>query len=290
MTATDVAHKTIALKIAPSQESVGAGVAVLRSLPTPALQAVGPFVFLDHFGPGKPPPGGVPAHPHAGIEVISYLLSGENAHRDSFGNQSTVLAGGAQWISSGRGMLHAEILRGGADGMMNSVQLWTRQPREFDDQPPQYGAVAASDVPQVAIPGARIKLLCGEMPLYFAEPGPIRLHGPAQLIHVTLAPGASVTLPLEPSHEIAVYVLAGAASVGGEELSRAELGLLHPAPSVTLENSGDAPLDALLMGGERAPRPLVFRGPYVFNSSEAIEQAYADYVEGRMGRLDGAPF
>ncbi|HEY8138395.1 MAG TPA: pirin family protein, partial [Methylocystis sp.] len=126
MTITDVADKTIALKIAPSQASVGAGVAVLRSLPTPALEAVGPFVFLDQFGPGKPPPEGVPAHPHAGIEVISYLLSGENDHRDSFGNAGTITAGGAQWISSGRGMLHAEILRGGADGLMNTVQLWTR--------------------------------------------------------------------------------------------------------------------------------------------------------------------
>ena len=290
MTATDVAYKVVALKIAPSQASVGAGVRVLRSLPTPALEAVGPFVFLDQFGPGAPPPGGVPAHPHAGIEVISYLLSGENDHRDSFGNSDTLTAGGAQWSSSGRGMIHAEMLRGGADGLMNTVQLWTRQPAAFDDQPPRYGVVAAADVPQTAIAGARIKLLSGDMALYFAEPGPIRLQGPAQLVHITLAPGASVTLPTEPSHELAVYVLAGAASIGGEEVSRAELALLHPAPSVTLENPGAAPLDALLLGGERAPRPLVFRGPYVFNSSEAIEQAYADYVEGRMGRLDGAPF
>ncbi|MGA8172972.1 MAG: pirin family protein [Methylocystis sp.] len=290
MIPADIARKSIALKISPSSATIGAGVAVLRSLPTPELEAVGPFVFLDQFGPDKPPPGGVPAHPHAGIEVISYLLSGENDHRDSFGNQGTIRGGGAQWITSGRGMLHAEILRGGADGLMNTVQLWTRQPAAFDDQPPRYGAVAAGDVPQVALPGAYIKLLSGELAPFFGESGPIRLEGPAQLIHMALAPGGSVTLPLKPSHEMAVYVLAGAASVGGEDVSRAELALLSPAPSVTLENPGAVPLDILLLGGERAPRPLVFRGPYVFNSSEAIEQAYSDYVEGRMGRLDGAPF
>ena len=290
MTITDVADKTIALKIAPSRASVGAGVAMLRSLPTPALEAVGPFVFLDQFGPGKPPPEGVPAHSHAGIEAISYLLSGENDHRDSFGNAGTIAAGGAQWISSGRGMLHAEILRGGADGLMNTVQLWTRQPAAFDDQPPRYGSVAADNVPQIALPGAHIKLLSGELPLYFGESGPIRLQGPAQLIHIALAPGASLMLPLEPSHEMAVYVLAGAAAIGGEEASRAELALLRPAPSVTLANPGATPADVLLLGGERAPRPLVFRGPYVFNSTEAIEQAYSDYVEGRMGTLDGVPF
>jgi redox-sensitive bicupin YhaK (pirin superfamily) len=289
-TAMDFTHSAIALKIAPSPASVGAGVQVLRSLPTPELEAVGPFVFLDQFGPAAPPPGGVPAHPHAGIEVISYLLSGENDHRDSLGNQGTIAAGGAQWFSSGRGMLHAEMLRGGDDGLMNTVQLWTRQPAAFDDQPPRYGAFAADDVPQVDLPGAHIKLLSGELALYFAAPGPMRLQGPAQLIHITLAPGASATLPLKPSHEIAVYVLTGVAAIGGEQASRAELALLRPAPTVTLENPGSTPLDALLLGGERAPRPLVFRGPYVFNSSEAIEQAYSDYVEGRMGRLDGAPF
>jgi redox-sensitive bicupin YhaK (pirin superfamily) len=89
---------------------------------------------------------------------------------------------------------------------------------------------------------------------------------------------------------MAVYVLAGAVAIGGEEASRAELALLRPAPSVTLANPGATPADVLLLGGERAPRPLVFRGPYVFNSTEAIEQAYSDYVEGRMGTLDGVPF
>ena len=93
-------------------------------------------MFLDQFGPAKPPPGGVPPHPHAGIEVISYLFSGENEHRDSLGNHGVIRAGGAQWMSSGRGVLHAEMLRGGADGMMQTVQLWTRQPLLFDDQPP----------------------------------------------------------------------------------------------------------------------------------------------------------
>ena len=138
---------------------------------------------------------------------------------------------------------------------MNTVQLWTRQPAAFDDQPPRYGSVAADKAPQIALPGAHIKLLSGELPVYFGEPGPIRLQGPAQLIHIELAPGASLTLPLEPSHEMAVYVLAGAAAIGGEVVSRAELALLRPAPSVTMENPGATPADVLLLGGERARAP-----------------------------------
>ncbi len=288
MTEPDVACSCVELKIAPTHASVGAGVPVLRSLPSPALEAVGPFVFLDQFGPAEPPPGGVPPHPHAGIEVISYLLSGENEHRNSMGNRAVILAGGVQWMSSGRGVLHAEMLRGGADGLMRTVQLWTRQPPVFDDQPPRYGAVDSNGIPRADIPGGMIRLLAGEMALYFVEPGPIRLQGPAQLAHFTLAPGTLATLPLNPSHELAVYVLEGVARVGDEEVSRAELALLRPAPTLTLSNPGASPLEALLLGGDRAPRPLVFRGPYVFNSSESVGRAQADYAEGRMGRL--APF
>ncbi|MFY9627213.1 MAG: pirin family protein [Methylocystis sp.] len=280
----------VALKVSASRETVGAGLTVLRALPAPQLEAVGPFVFLDHIGPARPPQGGVPAHPHAGIEVITYLLEGENDHRDSLGNESTIRSGGAQWITSGRGMLHAEFPRGGADGLMHGVQLWTRQLEALDDQSPRYVSIAAEEVPQTEIEGARLRLLAGTMPIFFTAPGPIRLSTPGELVHVTLSAGASVTLPLKKSWEMAIYVLAGAVNVERAPASRGELALLQPASEIALANPGAEPLEALLLGGEPARRPLVFRGPFVFNSREAVEAAYSDYVEGRMGRLDGAPF
>ncbi len=284
------AARSVLRKVAGSTETVGAGVAVLRALPAPGLDAVGPFVFLDHIGPARPPEGGVPAHPHAGIEVITYLLEGENEHRDSFGNRSVIQAGGAQWIGTGRGMIHAEFPRGGGDGLMQGVQLWIRQPAAFDDKEPRYAAFAAGDFPQTEIEGARARLLAGAMPAIFAAPGPIPLGAPAVLVRLTLAPGASATLPLQAFFEMAVYVLAGTARVDGETVSRGELALLGPAPAATLANRSAEPVEALLLGGESAARPLVFRGPFVFNSREAAERARKDYAAGRMGRLDGAPF
>jgi len=284
------AQAGVALRIASSRESVGAGVLVMRALPTPRLEAVGPFVFLDHFGPAIPPPGGVPPHPHAGIEVISYLLSGENRHYDSLGNATIVGAGGAQWIASGRGMQHAEMMRGGADGLMHSVQLWARQPEALDDAPPSYGFSTGEAAPRVEKAGAVLRLLSGDWPGVVAGSGPIRLHSPALLAHLTLAPGAEVELPLDPAFEMGIFVLAGSALIGGERVARDELALLHPGADATLANAGDEPLEALLLGGAPAVRPLLFRGPFVFGSNARIEQAYADFRAGRMGRVEGAPF
>ncbi len=290
VTDNEIATKGIAFKISASREQVGAGLTVLRALPTPRLEAVGPFVFLDHISPTQPPAGGVPAHPHAGIEVITYMLEGENDHRDSLGNRSTITTGGAQWITSGRGILHAEFPRGSESGLMHGVQIWARQPEALDEQEPRYASIAAQDVPESKIEGARIRLLAGVMPIFFSAPGPVRLSTPAELVHITLAPGASVTLPLKKSFEMAIYALVGAGVVHGEIISSGELALLQPSATATLVNPGGEPLEALLLGGEPAQRPLVFRGPFVFNSSEAVERAYSNYVEGRMGRLDGAPF
>jgi redox-sensitive bicupin YhaK (pirin superfamily) len=293
----DVAHKNpIAVKISASTEKVGAGLMVLRALPTPELEAVGPFVFLDHIGPAAPPAGGVPAHPHAGIEVVTYLLEGGNDHRDSMGNHSAIESGGAQWITSGRGMLHAEFPRGGADGLMHGVQLWTRQPRALDDAAPTYKAVTAEEIPRLDNERGRLRLLVGDMPGLFSAKGPIALAAPAQLLHVTLGHGGSFAAPLKENYEMGVYVLSGVAALGyatalgGADVGRGELAVLAPAASVTIHNQGAAPLDLLLLGGERAERPLVFRGSFVFNSREAIDRAFGDYADGRMGRLDGVPF
>src|SRR5258708_26132163 len=83
---------------------------VRRALPFSARHSVGPWVFLDHFGPFRVKPGedGVGAHPHAGIETVTYLLSGRNEHRDSAGHTGILAAGGAPWRAAGPGLLHPE--------------------------------------------------------------------------------------------------------------------------------------------------------------------------------------
>ncbi|MEM7606637.1 MAG: pirin family protein [Myxococcota bacterium] len=101
---------------------------VRRPLPTRTHPAVGPFVLLDHFGPVPAPREKLPAHPHAGIEVMTYLIEGANEHTDSLGNVGQIGAGGAQWMKSGSGILHTERNLLERSSVMHGLQIWARMP------------------------------------------------------------------------------------------------------------------------------------------------------------------
>lgn len=273
------------MHIRATAETVGPSLPVLRALPAEALQAVGPFVFLDHVGPVKAPEHGVPAHPHAGIEVISYSLDGSIEHRDSFGHAGRIGPGGAQHITAGRGILHAETPRGGESGLMHGLQLWTRHPAALDDSVPQYCGVQADEIPETTRSGVRIRLLCGSL---FGLTGPLVLAQPAILAHLVLPAGTRIVLPIEPGFEVAGYVITGEAGIAGVAASRGSL-VTAGDGELSLINEGTGPADVLVLGGVPAERPLVFNGPFVFGSRAAVERAYADFRAGRMGTLDGRP-
>ena len=147
--AAQAAHSTWQAQVAP----VG-NFEVLRALPTSQVQAVGPFVFLDHFGPAPARAETLPAHPHAGIEVMTVLLEGGNEHRDSMGHKGTVKTGGAQWMSAGSGILHAETALPELGATVHGLQLWARLPVALQDAEPAYRSVGAEDVPQWQYKGA----------------------------------------------------------------------------------------------------------------------------------------
>ncbi len=114
-------------EVATSQVAPVGTFTVRRALPCHGRHSVGPWVFLDHFGPFRVKPGedGVGAHPHAGIETVTYLLSGRQEHRDSAGHVGVVAAGGAQWMTSGRGIIHAEhpLAENEAELTLHGIQL-----------------------------------------------------------------------------------------------------------------------------------------------------------------------
>lgn len=240
---------------------------VLRALPQPTRRHVGPFVFLDHFGPVTVKDGpGIPAHPHAGIEVITYLFAGSQVHRDSLGNENRVGAGGAQWITAGRGIIHAEKPDVGAQ--IHGVQIWTSLPRAQKHVDPSYRGVQPEQVPEFAIGDATVRLLSGE---YHGAVGPITLAQPSLLLHVRAA--AETTLPLPSSFDLGVYSLSG------------QIDILSEGNAFTF-----APGEYILLGGEPAEEPLLFGGPFVMDSPENLQRAQRDYYSGRMGTLDGVPY
>ncbi len=263
---------------------------VLRALPTAAVQSVGPFVFLDHFGPFPATPETLPAHPHAGIEVMTYLLEGANEHRDSLGHQGVIHAGGAQWMRAGRGILHAETNLPALAPTIHGLQIWARLPPEHQFDEPAYRAIAATDVVQWQEGGAGLRLLAGN---WSGRQGPIPLTAESLLLHVQLAPGATFEWDADAlaGFELGLYGVTAQAQVGETALARGQfLHLGKAAGRWVLNNPGTVVADVLLLGGAPVRGPLVFGGPFVVDSRAALQQVQKRYFAGEMGTLDGVPF
>ncbi len=274
---------------------LGPDMAIRRALPGAKTQSIGPFVFMDHVGPMPSPRQSLAAHPHAGIEVITYLIEGANEHRDSFGNRGQTHSGGAQWLTAGRGMLHAERIGETQDGettaVFNAVQLWTRLPIELENCEPRYRAVAPEQIPEYHAAGITLRLVAGASTLFLAH-GPVKLAQDALLMHMKLEPGASTRIDLSLQQEFGLYVVSGELCLGErhECLPQGHIAVLEKSDMLLVTNTSNEPGECLLLGGEPAPQPLVYHGSFVFNSASKALEAERAFVQGLMGTLDGVPF
>src|SRR6188508_1300632 len=130
-----------------------------RAMPTKhvAMNQLDPFIFLNHHGWQEYPPGnnGLPfgPHPHRGFETVTFILEGELAHTDSAGHESVIRAGGVQWMTAGRGIVHAEVSPESfkrAGGRLDILQLWVNLPARLKMTAPRYVGVQADGIPAVA--------------------------------------------------------------------------------------------------------------------------------------------
>jgi len=274
---------------AAAAEHVG-GTPVLRALPSPQASSVGPFVFLDHFGPAPTRPGTLAAHPHAGIEVMTYLIEGANTHRDSAGNTGSVAAGGAQWMRAGGGVLHAETITDVNAPVTHGLQFWAKLPSDMQEAAPAYRGYDAAEFPIWEDGGARFKLMSGTLA---GRSGPMALALDAFMLHVTVADGATTAIALQGvGHRYGVYVIAGRGVLDERYVvSRGDFALLAER-TTNLAVSADrvGALEVFVLGGAPAPQPLYFGGPFVLDSREGLIAAQRRYAAGGMGTLDGVPF
>lgn len=255
-----------------------------RALSLPDRTSLGPFVFLDHYRHRSRRGIGDSPHPHAGIEVISYLLEGGVEHRDSAGFRDRLGSGDAQWIRAGRGMLHAEQPTGGRHGL----QLWTSLPPAQKFAEPAYISYRAADIPEIRRDGTHTRVIAGSVG---GINGPMATTSPTVLAHVHLEPGASVSLPVDAAQELGLYVLDGRLDAGaGAVIDPSVLSVLSPGDQVKLTAMQGQPADVAILGGAPAEGPILFSGPFVMDTPEHMAQTKRDYASGRMGRLDGIPF
>ena len=262
---------------------------VRRALPDSKRQSVGPWVFLDHFGPFRVKPGedGVGPHPHAGIETVTYLLSGRNEHLDSAGHRGIVGPGGAQWMTSGRGIVHAEYPRpeNEAEMMQHGIQLWTTLPRALKNMAPRYQRIDRDAIPTVSIHGATVSVIAG---LFGTTQGPAEVLMPTMLWHVRVDAHAEFTTKIVAGFEVASYVVdgVGAFSANAQRVTTGSLVVYENIDGdISFRNTGTSPLEVMLLGGAPAEGPLLFHGPFVMNSHEQIRAAEKAYLSGAMGSI-----
>src|SRR5262245_17034803 len=140
----------------------GGGFPVRRPFPTENFSHFDPFLLIDHLGPVEWRPGealGAPDHPHRGFETVTYVLAGENEHRDSFGNVDVLRPGDVQWMTAGGGVIHAEMPtpdfhRNG--GVQQGFQIWVNLPAADKMMTPRYQTLRASDIPQTKSEDGRV--------------------------------------------------------------------------------------------------------------------------------------
>ena len=255
---------------------------VRRALPDAGLRNVGPWIFLDHFGPLQVARGdrGTPPHAHAGIETVTYLLDGGMHHRDSQGHAGFVGAHGAQWMTAGRGVVHAERPE---VGTLHGLQLWTKLPRAIQQIDPAYRKLAAEELPVFRAGDAQVRVVGGVLMRYRS---PVQTRWPLLLAHVSFTARGRARLEVPAGFDLAAYVALGQARFGEVEADAGKLvKFAREGTSIEVANDLEEHADVVLLGGEPLDEPMVFHGPFVMDSAASIRRAEQDYHAGRMGGL-----
>ena len=180
--------------------SDGAGVKLKRALGQHPGARLDPFLMLDFFSSDDPDDyiEGFPAHPHRGFETVTYIVDGHMLHEDHLGNRGDLKAGGVQWMTAGRGIIHSEMPQQTA-GLLRGFQLWINLPAKEKMKAAGYRDIPAEEIPALTAPGARVKLVAGSLTLDgVTTQGPIAgLSTEPLYADVALDAGASITLPVK---------------------------------------------------------------------------------------------
>tara|TARA_R110000751_G_scaffold2018_11_gene9560 strand:- start:390199 stop:391089 length:891 start_codon:yes stop_codon:yes gene_type:complete len=258
---------------------------VRRVLPARQRSMVGPFIFVDQFGPAQLDLGAgmdVRPHPHINLATVTWLFEGAIDHRDSLGTFSTIRPGQVNLMTAGRGIVHSERSpdaerRGGPK--LYGMQTWLALPDGREEIDPAFEAI--TKLPVIEDGRATAIVIMGEL---WGERAPTTTH--AATIYAEIVLGAGGAIPLEDdADERAVMLVGGDASVDGHALKEFELAVLQPGRDMTLASKGGARV--MLLGGEAFATERHAWWNFVSSSRDRIEQAKEDWREQRFDKVPG---
>jgi redox-sensitive bicupin YhaK (pirin superfamily) len=260
---------------------------VRRALPTRERTMVGPFIFVDEFGPASLPPGqgmDVRPHPHINLATVTYLFDGAIEHRDSLGSRKVIEPGAVNLMTAGKGIVHSE--RSPADSRaagpsFYGMQTWLALPDGKEEVDPAFDHVPGSGLPLVEDGGASARVLMGAL---WGATAATPCHSPT--IYADIVLGAGATIPIDSdADERALMLVGGQAELGGQSLEPFALYVLAPGFAPRLSSLREARV--MLMGGGAFTTPRHVFWNFVSSSRDRINQAKEDWKALRFPLIPG---
>lgn len=279
-------------RIIPAQKVNMGGIILDQSLPVHEVEQIDPFLLIHHWAselPGgeKERDLGVGPHPHRGFSPVTLIFKGAVHHRDSLGTKSVIEAGGAQWMNSGKGIVHSErppkeLAEKGGD--FELIQFWANTPASRKLEPAKYQPLTAEKTPTIVSEDGKVKagVVAGEA---LGKTGPIELMTPMLVMRFEIGKGGKMEVPIPKGFNALLYLLDGKAEVNGDRHAGGKDLVWFENDGENISFEGLEETRAILLAGAPLSEPLATYGPFVMNNQTEIMEALRDYQQGKMGVL-----
>lgn len=247
--------RSIAKAFLATEQAEGMGARVRRSIGISQLRNFSPFLMLDHASVS--PGAGFPDHPHRGQETITYVLAGAIDHEDFAGNKGTIETGDLQFMTAGKGIMHAEMPRSNPDGSPNvGLQLWVDLPEKLKSCEPRYRDLRAKEIPEIEVDDGKVsvKIISGES--HGTESVRELAYTPVWIFDITIRPGGTITQELPKGWNAFAYILSGSAAFGAGD-DQTTVGQYH---NVVFKQEGDSAVAAVSADATEAARFILVAG------------------------------
>ena len=266
--------------IQPISASDGAGVKLKRSIGVEP-NYFDPFLMLDEFGSENKDDyvAGFPAHPHRGIETVTYMLAGEFEHKDSTGGKGRMTAGDVQWMKTGSGIIHSEM-PAMKEGKLHGFQLWINMPAKYKMSKPEYIYIDSKKMSIHKDEDKQVKVIAGK---FEKAEGPVKKHNVDPIyFDVELGEKKNFNFKLPKTHNSFIYLIEGEIKIGknkNNQIKGSNLILLNNGEELNICAVTKAKF--LLISGKPIGEQIARGGPFVMNTKEEITQAISDYQSGK---------
>ena len=265
--------------IDPTPASDGAGVKLKRSIGVEP-NYFDPFLMLDEFGSENKDDyvAGFPAHPHRGIETVTYMLAGEFEHKDSTGGKGRMTAGDVQWMKTGSGIIHSEM-PAMKEGRLHGFQLWINMPAKYKKNKPEYIYIDSKKMSIHKDEEKQVKVIAGK---FEKAEGPVKKHNVEPIyFDVELNENKYFKFKLPKTHNSFIYLIEGEIKIGEKEHKQTkDSTLILLDKGEELKVSATLKAKFLLISGKPIGEQIARGGPFVMNTKAEIQQAIEDYPSG----------